>query len=85
MIYLLLGIGFVVIFSCMLILNNSIKKWMLILNNNIKELEQILINISVKETKIEEMLQSKDNVFESSNEDILKAIRNTYPHMMEDD
>ena len=84
MIYLLAGIGFVFIFSCMLILNNSIKKYMLILNNNIKELEQILINISVKETKIEKMLQSKDNVFESSNEDILKAIRNTYPHMTED-
>ena len=73
MIYLLLGIGFVVIFSCMLILNNSIK-----------ELDQILINILVKEVKIEEMLKSKNNVSESSNEDILKAIRNTYPHMTED-
>lgn len=74
MFYLLLGIGFVVIFSCMLILNNSIK-----------ELDQILINILVKEVKIEEMLKSKNNVSESSNEDILKAIRNTYPHMTEDD
>ena len=73
MFYLLLGIGFVVIFSCMLILNNSIK-----------ELDQILINILVKEVKIEEMLKSKNNVSESSNEDILKAIRNTYPHMTED-
>ena len=72
MIYLFLGIGFVVVFSCMLILNNSIK-----------ELNQILINILVKEVKIEEMLKSKNNVSESSNEDILKAIRNTYPHMTE--
>ena len=72
MFYLFLGIGFVVIFSCMLILNNSIK-----------ELNQILINILVKEVKIEEMLKSKNNVSESSNEDILKAIRNTYPHMTE--
>jgi len=42
----------------------------------------------VKEIKIEEMLK-KDNEdevsTESSNEDILKAIRNTYPHMTEDD
>lgn len=72
MFYLLVGIGFVVVFSCMLILNNSIK-----------ELDQILINILVKEVKIEEMLKSKNNVSESSNEDILKAIRNTYPHMTE--
>lgn len=76
MFYLLLGIGFVVIFSCMLILNNSIK-----------ELDQTLLNVLVKEIKIEEMLK-KDNEdevsTESSNEDILKAIRNTYPHMTED-
>jgi len=38
----------------------------------------------VKEIKIEEMLKSKNSVSESSNEDILKAIRNTYPHMTED-
>lgn len=76
MFYLLVGIGFVVIFSCMLILNNSIK-----------ELDQTLLNVLVKEIKIEEMLK-KDNEdevsTESSNEDILKAIRNTYPHMTED-
>lgn len=77
MFYLLLGIGFVVIFSCMLILNNSIK-----------ELDQTLLNVLVKEIKIEEMLKKKDNnedevSTESSNEDILKAIRNTYPHMTE--
>lgn len=76
MFYLLVGIGFVVVFSCMLILNNSIK-----------ELDQTLLNVLVKEIKIEEMLK-KDNEdevsTESSNEDILKAIRNTYPHMTED-
>lgn len=76
MFYLLVGIGFVVVFSCMLILNNSIK-----------ELDYTLLNVLVKEIKIEEMLKktdSEDEVFtESSNEDILKAIRNTYPHMTE--
>ena len=76
MFYLFLGIGFVIVFSCMLILNNSIK-----------ELDQTLLNVLVKEIKIEEMLK-KDNEdevsTESSNEDILKAIRNTYPHMTED-
>ena len=76
MIYLLAGIGFVFIFSCILILNN-----------NVKELDQTLLNVLMKEINIEEVLKkNREAQIQVSTEDILKAIKNTYPHhALEDD
>lgn len=76
--YLFISVGIVVVFIFVLLLNNIIQE----LENN----HQILVNILLKEIAIEEILKKNYNVsMKASNEDILKAIRNTYPHMTEDD
>ena len=79
MFYLLLGINFVIIFICVLLLNNTIEK----LDQN----RQILAHILLEEATIEKILKNQYNVnVDPSAEDILKAIKNTYPHhALEDD
>ena len=79
MFYLFLGINFVIIFTCVLLLNNTVEK----LDQN----RQILAHILLEEATIEKMLKNQYNInVDPSAEDILKAIKNTYPHhALEDD
>lgn len=79
MFYLFLGINFVIIFICVLLLNDVIKE----LNQN----RQILVHILLEEATIEKILKNQYKVnVDPSAEDILKAIKNTYPHHeLEDD
>ncbi len=79
MFYLFLGINFAIIFTCVLLLNNAIEE----LNQN----RQILAHILLEEATIEKILKDQYNVnVDPSAEDILKAIKNTYPHhALEDD
>lgn len=76
--YLFISIGIVVIFIFVLLLNNIIQE--------LKDSHQILVNILLKEIDIDEVLKKNRNAqIQISTEEILKAIRNTYPHMTEDD
>lgn len=77
--YLLLGIGFVVIFIFVLLMNNIIE----CLDNN----HQILVSILLKESAIEKQLKKNhDTIIQMSIEDAIKAMNKIHPYyIVEDD